>query len=671
METNLSSRVADLSRNTGLHGTSLKLFRLATLLCAAAAAGAAQTSSPPAQQPTTPSAEVQPPPLQTTVTVNATLSSEAPASIDVLGQQQIQETPGIELDDRLRQVPGFSLFRRTSSVVANPTTQGVSLRATGSSGASRTLLLWDGIPINDPFGGWVYWDRLDPGYIDRVEIDRGASTSVFGDRAMGGTISLFSPPEQHEHLFADYFGGNENTQDVSAAYSNLWGPWGISVHSRDFTTDGYYIVPDAIRGKIDTRANLQFATGDVHIDYLGASDRLAIHFDVLAEDRSNGTVLTHNSTTLGTIGTTYTHSWTNDQVSFLGFHTQEQFHSTYSSVSLNRNSETLTSKQTVPVQDTGGAAYWKHHAKHWNTIVGADADDTHAISDDYSYNTHVLTPSGGTLVEHGLFGQADLTFGPVTFFAGIRHEFTGQHGETFVSPNAGAAVGWHSFRFRASGYRSFRAPTLNELYRNFRVGNALTLANFALVPEELVGVETGVDWTHENTRISFTLFHNDLNDLIDNATLSTSRTLILRQRENFPSALSRGLELGIHHHWMHWSADAGYQYADARLGTGQLIPEVPKQTGTAQLTFSAKSTLISAGIRAFSLVFDDDLNQFLLPGYASANLTVQQHLTKRLSAVASFENLLDRTYLVALTPNPNIGEPRLWRIGLRWSGGIK
>lgn len=74
---------------------------------------------------------------------------------------------------RLRQVPGFSLFRRSSSVVAKPTTQGVSLRAIGSSGASRTLVLWDGIPINDPFGGWVYWTRIDPAHIDRVEIDRG------------------------------------------------------------------------------------------------------------------------------------------------------------------------------------------------------------------------------------------------------------------------------------------------------------------------------------------------------------------------------------------------------------------------------------------------------------------------------------------------------------------
>jgi outer membrane cobalamin receptor len=274
-------------------------------------------------------------------------------------------------------------------------------------------------------------------------------------------------------------------------------------------------------------------------------------------------------------------------------------------------------------------------------------------------------------LEHGVFGQGDVAVGPARFFAGIRQQFTGLRGETFVSPNVGATLGFHQFRFRASGYKSFRAPTLNELYRNFRVGNALTLANAGLVPEGLVGVEAGVDYFAERTRISFTLFHNDLNNLIDNATLSTSPTLILRQRMNFPSALSRGIETGVTHHWTHWIAEAGYQYADARLATGQVIPEVPKQTGTAQLTYSAKSTLISGGIRAFSLVFDDDLNQYLLPGYATLEFSAQQHLTKSFSVLASLDNILDRTYLVALTPNPNIGAPRLWRVGLRWNGAFK
>ena len=652
----------------------MKLFRSCVLTLVSLSIAWAQTTPDPNQSsPINP--QLQPTPIRTTVTVNGTISSQTPASISVLNNQQLQTIPGIQLDDRLRQVPGFSLFRRSSSVVANPTTQGVSLRGIGSSGASRTLVLWDSIPLNDPFGGWVYWDRVDPAFVDRVEVLRGGATAVFGDRALSGSISLFTPAEQPEHVFANFLTGNLGTEDASAAYSNLWGKWGLTVHSRAFTTDGYYIVPANLRGRVDDKANVRFATGDVHIDYLGGSNRLSLLFNVLAEERRNGTLLTHNSTGLGTVGANYSHTWSNDQISFLAFHTREQFHSTFSSVSPNRNVETPTSRQTVPIEDIGGAGYWQHHGQtrtvKWNTIVGADVDDVHGISYDYSYNTRLLTPGGGTLLSHGIFGQADLSVGPVRFFAGLRHQFTGQHGETFVAPNGGAAVGVGQFRFRASGYRTFRAPTLNELYRNFRVGNALTLANPALVPEGLIGVETGVDWSRENSRISVSLFRNDLSDLITNSTLRIIGNQITRQRTNLSNGLSRGVEVNALHHWRHWTGEAGYLFVDARVSTGQRLPQVPKQQGTAQLTYNVKRTLLSGGIRAFGLQFDDDLNLFKLPGYAALQFSAQQQITPKFSVIASIENLLDRTYLVALTPTPNIGEPRIYRIGLRWSGAIK
>jgi len=78
-------------------------------------------------------------------------------------------------------------------------------------------------------------------------------------------------------------------------------------------------------------------------------------------------------------------------------------------------------------------------------------------------------------------------------------------------------------------------------------------------------------------------------------------------------------------------------------------------------------TLASLGVRSYSYQFDDDLNQFRLPGFASVELAADQRLTKTLSARASIENVLDRQYYVGFTPTPTIGQPRLWRVGLRWS----
>ena len=178
----------------------------------------------------------KPEPVRTSVTVVEKISAETPANVTVLDSTALQQSPGTNLDDRLRDVPGFSLFRRSSSLVANPTTQGISLRGIGSSGASRTLVLWDGIPANDPFGGWVYWTQFVPDEIGSVEISRGAATSVFGDRAMSGAIGIFSRQPEKLHVLAEYEFGNEDTHDISAGFSRAWSSLAISGSARAFTS---------------------------------------------------------------------------------------------------------------------------------------------------------------------------------------------------------------------------------------------------------------------------------------------------------------------------------------------------------------------------------------------------------------------------------------------------
>ncbi|MEJ7605445.1 MAG: TonB-dependent receptor [Bryobacteraceae bacterium] len=243
------------------------------------------------------------------------IETDAPAFITTLDKQAVRQQPGVNLDDRLRAIPGFTLFRRSSSLVANPTTQGVSLRGLGSSGASRTLVLWDGVPVNDPFGGWVYWTRIAPEEVERVEVSRGASTSVFGDRAVSGAIALFSRPAERHRVTGSYEGGNKNTHQVTGGASNHWGKYAASANVRAFTTDGYYIVRQDRRGLADTPANVRFIGGTARLDYLGGSDRLFLKLDILAEERANGTLLTNNSTGLGTVAAHYSKQLTADTFS--------------------------------------------------------------------------------------------------------------------------------------------------------------------------------------------------------------------------------------------------------------------------------------------------------------------------------------------------------------------
>ena len=206
------------------------------------------------------------PPLKTSITVTEHISADAPAAVTTLAPTQLALSPGVNLDDRLRLLPGFSLFRRSSSLVANPGTQGVSLRGLGSTGASRTLVLWDGIPLNDPFGGWVYWTRVAPEDLGVVEVSRGASTSVFGNLAMGGVISLTSRPESPTRADLAFEGGAEGTTEARGSVASTWGRFGASLQLRALGTDGYFIVPEYLRGAADRRANLRFISGATRLD---------------------------------------------------------------------------------------------------------------------------------------------------------------------------------------------------------------------------------------------------------------------------------------------------------------------------------------------------------------------------------------------------------------------
>ena len=593
------------------------------------------------------------------------IEAESPAFITTLTKTQVQEQPGVNVDDRLRAIPGFSLFRRSSSLVANPTTQGVSLRGLGSSGASRSLILWDGIPANDPFGGWVYWTRISPDELERVEVSRGASTSLFGDRAMSGAIALFSRPAERLHFTAGYEGGNEGQHLLSLGASHVVRWFAVSSHVRAYETDGYFTVQKNRIGRADTPANVRFVAGDTRFDFTGAKQRLFLKLDVLAEERANGTVLTHNSTSLGTLGAHYVREFTSsDSVSLLAYHTRAEYHASFSAISADRNTDRLTYIQQVPSEGTGAAGLYRHDNSRWSLLAGADTQRVEG------YSTDSLVPpgirfGGGRQWQQGTFGQANTSLGPVKIFAGLRHQFTGQDSR-FWSPSVGLSTGKGPYRVRGSVYRSFRAPTLNELFRDFRAGNAETRANAALKPETLFGAEGGVDYFGERTRVSLTAYRHSVDDIITNVTLSSTPALIVRQRRNAAGALARGIDANVEHRWHNLRGELGYLYAETRFNTGERVPQVAKHQGNAQLTYATGRTLVSGGLRSFSYQFEDDRNTFVLPGFSVLQLSGRQYLWHGVWATASVENALDREFLVGYSPVPLVGNPRLFRIGLRW-----
>src|SRR2546429_4619415 len=114
------------------------------------------------------------------------------------------DTSPLPLHDALpisfRGVPVFIFFRRGDSLPANPAAQGVSLRGLGPSGASRSLVLLDGVPLNDPFGGWVAWTKVPREGLERAELVPGGGATAWGNAALGGVVQLFTRPLQREFV---------------------------------------------------------------------------------------------------------------------------------------------------------------------------------------------------------------------------------------------------------------------------------------------------------------------------------------------------------------------------------------------------------------------------------------------------------------------------------------
>jgi outer membrane cobalamin receptor len=619
--------------------------------------------------------------------VTENVTTESPASIEVVSRSQIDQIPGVNLDDRLRNIPGFSMFRRSSSLVANPTTQGVSLRGLGSSGASRTLLLWDGIPVNSPFGGWIYWTRLDPELMERVEMSRGATTSVWGDKAMGGALNMFSRDPQPFNLIAGIAGGNAGTVEATGGFSHLWRQrWGASAYLRAFRTDGYFIVPGSVRGgsagardcddprlTVDTCAGTDFVASNVRLDYLGPTDRVFLRADVLAERRDNGTQLVGNSTGLGTLAASWARQMNNDNVWVSGYHTRESYHAGFSSITNQRRTETIVFTQAAPSEASGTAGLWRHNASAWNTVVGGDFTHVEGTSTDY------LRPSGtrvggGSRNSTGGFGQWNGTIRRVNLFLGSRVDYLG-NGRAFYSPNGGFTFGRGIWRVRGSLYRSFRAPTLNELYRVFRVGTTQTNANPELKPEKLFGSEVGLDLIGETRRLNLTLFRNSIGDIITNFTLGTVGGVLIRQRRNVANAETYGVEASLRENWgSHWQGTLSYLFVDSQFDNGLQVPQVAKHQGSAQLAWVGERAMVAAGVRAYSSQFENDINTLVLGGYATLQLAAKYRLVRSLYATAEVDNAADRQYITGLPSGPAvpaIGSPRLVRVGLRWDGPVR
>src|SRR3984885_14665282 len=300
------------------------------------------------------------------------------SSVRTMSGTQLKEAPGFTLDDSLRQVAGFQLFRRTSSWVANPTTVGTSLRGLGSTAVSRTLVLSDQVPLNDPYGGWIHWDEIPKLAMREVELMRGGASDLYGSSAIGGVIDVVPVVPQRFGYALNLGGPTEDAWIVDGLLTANSREWSGLAATSLFRTDGYILTAPQFRGPVDVESNVHSQSGRLGLRRSLATDGdVFLRGNVLNEARSNGTPLQTNGTRIWryVAGS----DWTAGDVGrflvrFYG--TEQKFRQSFSSINSTRTSEKLTALHFDPSQQVGGAGQWARSYGKVTAVAGGDVLDS-------------------------------------------------------------------------------------------------------------------------------------------------------------------------------------------------------------------------------------------------------------------------------------------------------
>ncbi len=304
---------------------------------------------------------LQPAIVQQSVSVTASRFPVEPANfpvnVEVLGSGDIRSSPGLRTDDLLRSVTGFSLFRRSSSRIANPTTQGVSLRGLTSSGASRALVLADGAPLNDPFGGWVSWNRLPRAALEQVEVVRGGTSDLYGADALSGVIQVFSAQPDDSYLRLESYGGSHVTGAISISGGVSHGRWQLGSSGEAADTEGYIPVAEAERGAVDRPAGSGYLTLRPSVRYAWNSKAAVFaRGATFGESRENGTALQDNNTRIRDLAAGADLETPVGALTLRADGGWQVFNQTFTAVAADRDSEQLTRVQRVAARQFGYSA---------------------------------------------------------------------------------------------------------------------------------------------------------------------------------------------------------------------------------------------------------------------------------------------------------------------------
>lgn len=618
--------------------------------------------------------------------------------VKTLDHDDLTRAASGRIEDVLSGVAGFQQFRRSDSRSANPSAQGVTLRALGGNATSRSLVLLDGVPMADPFFGYIPLSALAPERLVRVRVTRGGGSGAFGAGAVAGTMELDSAGAAELGLASGGLAVNDRGEtEASATLAPTLGQGFAVVSGRWDRGQGFWTTPRDQRVPASVRARFEsWSAGLRAVAPLGDEVELQVRGLAFDDERT----LRFAGADSGSSGQDASvrvvgrGRWAFDALAYVQARD-------FSNVVISATSfrKTLDQRRT-PSTGLGGKLEVRpplgadHVAR-----LGIDYRlNTGGLQEEaYSAVTGLVTArrrAGGRNGDLGLFAEDDWTLGRVTLTGGVRADrWTIRRGYFREASPAGAITtntpfpgraGWDvslrggavarlggGVQLRGAGYSGLRLPTLNELYRPFVVFPVTTRANAALRNERLRGFEAGIDWAPSPAAtLSLTAFDNSVKDAIANVTIAPN----LRERRNVDAVRARGVELDAALRTGAFELAGALALTDAEVRAagatldGKRPAQTPKLAASATLTWRpAPGWRVAATLRHVGRQFEDDLETDALPAATTLDGFAQIPLREDLALVLRAENVTD-TRIVTRNQAGSIdlGAPRTLWIGLKF-----
>jgi iron complex outermembrane receptor protein len=672
------------------------------------------------------SAEVRLEPVVVTATRTGLSQEEPPASVTVLDHEDVQSSANVAIDDILRTIPGFSSYRRSSSIVTPPDldteAQGVTLRNIGPAGASRALVMVDGVPLISPFDGQVFWGKVPQESIDHIEIVRGSGASLWGNYAMAGVINIITrkPTDTGVALKASY--GTDGLTDNYLSVSGRSDKLTIGLEGNFFNLDGFPVVASDQRGPIDKDASSRDEVFNGRVGYqLSDAASVSLHGQFFDQAYNYGTKLRTAGTSAGLIDLSGTMR-TADGSEWQGmvFSNMQRFNIQFSEAQdvngITRASENRSLKQTVPFTDLGASLVWSRRMLDpLITSAGVDAHWIDGQSRDQNFDPDTGLSRGhlrsdGKQFFAGLFLQGIYTPTPrwevaLSGRVDLWTNYEGTQNGVDTDPDSGIttttanrsesrtratfnprlsllyrATEW--LHLRAAAYRAFRAPTLAELYRESQVEGLKLHPNPNLEPERLNGAEVGVDLPlRDDFDLRATGFWNEVDNPIENVDVAFDAMGNATDRMRFNEGLARtfGAEVEARYEVVPALFLSGsYLFTDATLVHAALqdkglegfqLAQIPPHTATVAIEYR-NPKLLTARLegRFVDEQFEDQEHMDGQGSFFILNATLARQLPFWNGEVfIAGENLTDREYTVDHGGGiRQIGSPLLVHGGVRF-----